>query len=413
VVDVGRKRVLFSVRANKPRVMMSNTKLFTTAAALEAFGGKGTTVESLVGALKTAGLARVRGGVVGDGSLFDSELGPPRWQLNDTPPGPVGALQCNRGIVGDSVFGTQFAIDPAAFAAEGLQRALVAAGVVVEGTARAGPTPSGAVDVAAVQSPPLSTLVRLVNKPSDNLLAETLAKRLGLRAGGRGTRAAGVAAALRFGGRLGVRATIHTGSGAFPFPRAAPRQLVRLLVRMRRLRTFRVLRRSLPIAGRDGTLGDRMRSAPAQHRCRAKTGSHFSDTPAQQASVLSGYCRTADGSLIAFSIMMNRVKDVLAGHRRLRRVALAHCLPPRQRLHRHGDGRAEQHPNRPEVPRPGGDPYADQEKVEDGQRTRIGAPPAPAPQRARRRRVGGLGFAQRRGGEDEPCIEARHQPNAQ
>ena len=38
VVDVGRKRVLFSVRANKPRVLMSNTTLFTTAAALEAFG---------------------------------------------------------------------------------------------------------------------------------------------------------------------------------------------------------------------------------------------------------------------------------------------------------------------------------------------------------------------------------------
>ena len=31
---------------------------------------------------------------------------------------------------------------------------------------------------------------------------------------------------------------------------------------MRRLRTFRVLRRWLPIAGRDGTLADRMRSAP-------------------------------------------------------------------------------------------------------------------------------------------------------
>jgi hypothetical protein len=85
------------------------------ATVAAAFGGKGTTVESLVGALKTAGLARVRGGVVGDGSLFDSELGPPGWQLNDTPPGPVGALQFNRGIVGDSVFGTQFAIDPAAF----------------------------------------------------------------------------------------------------------------------------------------------------------------------------------------------------------------------------------------------------------------------------------------------------------
>jgi serine-type D-Ala-D-Ala carboxypeptidase/endopeptidase (penicillin-binding protein 4) len=260
-------------------------------------------------------LARVREGVVGDGSIVDSELGPPGWQLNDIPPGPVGALQFNRGIVGEWVLGTQFAADPPAFAAEGLRRALVAAGVVVEGSARAGPTPSGAVRLAAVQSPPLSSPVRLINKPSDNLLAETLAKRLGLRASGLGTRAAGVAAALRFARRLGVRATIHTGSGAFPFPRAAQLQLVRLLVRMRRPRTFGVLRRSLPVAGRDGTLADRMCSAPAQDRCRAKTGSHSSDAPAQQASVLSGYCRTGDGSLIAFSIMMNRVNDVLAARR--------------------------------------------------------------------------------------------------
>jgi serine-type D-Ala-D-Ala carboxypeptidase/endopeptidase (penicillin-binding protein 4) len=88
-----------------------------------------------------------------------------------------------------------------------------------------------------------------------------------------------------------------------------------LLVRMRKLRTFGVVRRSLPIAGRDGTLADRMRSAPAQGRCRAKTGSHFSDAPAEQASVLSGYCRIADGSLVAFTIMMNRVNDVLAARR--------------------------------------------------------------------------------------------------
>jgi D-alanyl-D-alanine carboxypeptidase len=45
------------------------------------------------------------------------------------------------------------------------------------------------------------------------------------------------------------------------------------------------------------------------------TGSHFSDAPAERASVLSGYCRTADGSLVAFSIMMNRVNDVLAARR--------------------------------------------------------------------------------------------------
>jgi hypothetical protein len=50
-------------------------------------------VESLVGALKAAGLTHVRGCVVGDGSIFDSELGPPGWQLNDSPPGSVGALR--------------------------------------------------------------------------------------------------------------------------------------------------------------------------------------------------------------------------------------------------------------------------------------------------------------------------------
>jgi D-alanyl-D-alanine carboxypeptidase/D-alanyl-D-alanine-endopeptidase (penicillin-binding protein 4) len=191
------------------------------AAVAAAFGGEGTAVESLVGALNAASLTHVRGGVVGDGSIFDSELGPP--PLNRSPPGTVGALQFNRGIVSQSVSGTQCAGDPAAFAADGLRRALVAAGVAVDGTARAGPTPSGVVRLAAVRSPPLSTLVRLINKTSENLLAETLAKRLGLRASGPGTGAAGVAAALRFARRLGVRARIHTGPGAFPFARVAPR----------------------------------------------------------------------------------------------------------------------------------------------------------------------------------------------
>jgi D-alanyl-D-alanine carboxypeptidase/D-alanyl-D-alanine-endopeptidase (penicillin-binding protein 4) len=361
VLDLTTGRVLFSARANRPRVMMSNTKLFTTGAALEAlgprarfetvalaaadfrpggvladdlylrgggdptlgdaaavnasFGGHGATVEDLAVRLRAAGLRHLSGRVVGDGSLFDSELGPPAWELNDTPPGPVSGLQFNRGILAQTPLGPQFSADPPAFAAEGLRRALVAAGIPVDGAAVAGPTPPDAVRLAAVKSPSLATLVRLTNKPSDNLLAETIAKQLGLKASGRGTRRAGVAAALRFGRRLGVRAEIHTGSGAFPYPRAAPRQLVKLLVALRKLRTFGALRDSLPIAGRDGTLADRMRAAPARGRCRAKTGSNFSDNQAEQASVLSGYCQTRRGHLVVFSLMMNRVPDVLAARR--------------------------------------------------------------------------------------------------
>jgi D-alanyl-D-alanine carboxypeptidase/D-alanyl-D-alanine-endopeptidase (penicillin-binding protein 4) len=345
VLDLTRDQVLFARRAGTPRVMMSNTKLFTTGAALQAFGpgkrfattalgnaqlgadgvlagdlylrGGGdptfgdASARRLVSKLEAAGLRRVTGAVVGDGSLFDSELGPPQWQLNDTPPGPVGALQFNRGIVAVTPQ-VAFTDDPPALAAARLRAVLIAGGVAVDGQSRSGRTPKAAERLAAVSSPTLATLVRLTNKPSDNLFAETIAKLLGRRTSGHGTRRAGVAAALRFGRRLGVKAEIHTGSGAFPYPRAAPRQLVKLLVRVRKLSIFGALRASLPIAGRDGTLADRMKAPPARGRCRAKTGSNFSDNQAEQASVLSGYCATRSGHLLVFSLMMNAVPDVEA-----------------------------------------------------------------------------------------------------
>jgi serine-type D-Ala-D-Ala carboxypeptidase/endopeptidase (penicillin-binding protein 4) len=346
VLDLTRHKVLFARRAGKPRVMMSNTKLFTTGAALEAFGpskrfattalgtarvgadgvlagdlyvrGGGdpsfgdAAARRLVAGLKAAGLRRVAGGVVGDGSLFDSELGPPAWELNDTPPGPVGALQFNRGITAAGPTGPFFTNDPPALAAAGIKAALVAGGIAVDGAARSGVTPRQAKSLAAVQSPTLATLVRLTNKPSDNLFAETIAKLLGRRTSGQGTRKAGVAAALRFGRRLGVKADIKTGSGAFPYAHSTPRQLVKLLVRVRNLKIFPALRASLPIAGRDGTLADRMKAPPAQGRCRAKTGSNFSPNQVEQASVLSGYCGTRSGRLVVFSLMMNAVPDVEA-----------------------------------------------------------------------------------------------------
>ena len=92
----------------------------------------------------------------------------------------MSGLQFNRGIAGQGPFGPLFAPDPAALAADGLRRALVAAGVPVAGAAAVGATPPGAVPLAHVESPSVSTLVRLINKPSDNLLAETLTKQLGL-----------------------------------------------------------------------------------------------------------------------------------------------------------------------------------------------------------------------------------------
>jgi D-alanyl-D-alanine carboxypeptidase/D-alanyl-D-alanine-endopeptidase (penicillin-binding protein 4) len=73
---------------------------------------------------------------------------------------------------------------------------------------------------------------------------------------------------------------------------------------------------SLSIAGRDGTLVDRMRRGPARGHCHAKTGT-LSDV-----SALSGYCEARSGELYAFSLLMNRVSVPLA-HRLQDRIAQA------------------------------------------------------------------------------------------
>ena len=58
---------------------------------------------------------------------------------------------------------------------------------------------------------------------------------------------------------------------------------------------------SLAIAGRDGTLKDRMRRGAARGSCRGKTGT------LSNVSALSGYCTARSGDVYAFSILMNGV----------------------------------------------------------------------------------------------------------
>jgi D-alanyl-D-alanine carboxypeptidase/D-alanyl-D-alanine-endopeptidase (penicillin-binding protein 4) len=68
---------------------------------------------------------------------------------------------------------------------------------------------------------------------------------------------------------------------------------------MARRPDFAVFRRSLAIAGVDGTLKDRMRGTAAAGNVRAKTGT------LNAASSLSGYVTTASGHTLSFSMLMN------------------------------------------------------------------------------------------------------------
>ena len=353
VLDATGERVLFAWRAGEPRILASNTKIFTTAAALDRLGpastlstrvvgsgslddegtwrgdlylrgggdptfgsgpfvrrayGTGASVDALAAKLEAAGIASVRGRVLGDEGRFDALRGGPdsRYAISRDV-GPLSALSYNRGLANER--GSAFQLNPPAFAAARLDAALERRGVEVRGTPRAGLARAGADELAAVESPTLARLAQITNKRSDNFFAETLLKALGARGGGPGTTAAGALAATAFAREVGARPRLADGSGLARANRASPRHVATALDRLRGRELYPAFYESLPIAGRDGTLRERMRSGPARGRCRAKTGT------LRDVSTLSGYCSSARGAVVVFSILMNRVGP--AGARRL------------------------------------------------------------------------------------------------
>jgi D-alanyl-D-alanine carboxypeptidase/D-alanyl-D-alanine-endopeptidase (penicillin-binding protein 4) len=91
------------------------------------------------------------------------------------------------------------------------------------------------------------------------------------------------------------------GSGLSRSNQASPKAVARLLDRARGRAWFDDFHDSLAVAGRSGTLRDRMRDGAARGRCRAKTGT------LRDVSALSGYCTSRSRDRIVFSILMNRV----------------------------------------------------------------------------------------------------------
>jgi D-alanyl-D-alanine carboxypeptidase/D-alanyl-D-alanine-endopeptidase (penicillin-binding protein 4) len=360
VVDLSgdKPRAVFRWRQQRPRILASNTKLFTTTAALDRFGTEGTlgtevlgtgeldtegvfrggiylrgggdptfgsrgfttrsygggaTVQDLAALLEDIGIERITGRVWGDESAFDSLRGGPDSGYGVSPwVGPLSALSYNRGLFTEG--GRGFQANPPAFAAARLDAALEARGVKVRLKPHAGITPGGARVLASIDSPPMSRLIRLTNKPSDNFFAETLLKDLAHQAGGRGTTTAGARISASHANGLGVRATLVDGSGLSRSDRASPQGIVKLLTAMYASEDSDVFVDSLPIAGRDGTLFDRMRRGAARDRCRGKTGT------LSNVSALSGYCEARSGDNYAYSILMNGVYPT--GARRLQDLML-------------------------------------------------------------------------------------------
>jgi D-alanyl-D-alanine carboxypeptidase/D-alanyl-D-alanine-endopeptidase (penicillin-binding protein 4) len=324
-MDLATGTVLFSQNPALPLAPASNEKLPLTFAALSNLGPNyrietdvlgegsqdGTTFDgaivlkgsgdptlstaglrSLATQLRAAGIRHVTGGVVGDESYFDTRRTVAGWKpsfyINESP--PLSAL------VVDRARGTR---NPALAAATSFRAVLRKAGVAVDGAASVGDVDDFAVPLAQLDSPTLASIIRFMDRESDNFTAELLLKQLGAVVLDRGTSAAGASVVMQTLAEAniptaGVR--IVDGSGLSQLDRLTGNTVAALLRAAWNDPSVRPsLVAALPVAGVNGTLQDRLRTPPARGRVLAKTGT------TSEASALSGYVSTR----FLFTVLQN------------------------------------------------------------------------------------------------------------
>jgi D-alanyl-D-alanine carboxypeptidase/D-alanyl-D-alanine-endopeptidase (penicillin-binding protein 4) len=170
------------------------------------------------------------------------------------------------------------------------------------GTLRVAPTPADARPLLSFDSLTLGEIVRLTNKFSSNLMARHLlltlgGERLGLPA----TPAKGAAAIGEWGRERGLPLedmVIDNGSGLSRDTRITVRQMAAVLGAAYHSRYAPEFLASLPLAGVDGTLRSRMKSAPAG-TVRLKTG-HLDGV-----SGVAGYVTTPAGRTYVLVSLVN------------------------------------------------------------------------------------------------------------
>lgn len=201
--------------------------------------------------------------------------------------------------------------DPGYFTADALRTYLAAHGVTVDGPivhlARRFDN-QGEV-IATVTTAPVAGLIKRMNKPSQNFFAESLTKLSGEKYRRQhpdftGTSwEAGAAAANDFLTRHHIVTTAFRavdGSGLSRENRVTARLLTELLATMSTHPYAKAFRDSLPIAGIDGSLRNRLKNVKGQ--VQAKTGSIGG------VRALSGYATTTDGRTLAFSLLCNDIQ---------------------------------------------------------------------------------------------------------
>lgn len=196
--------------------------------------------------------------------------------------------------------------EPAQHAAALLASLLAERGIKVDGKVRAlhdpDPLEASRTVLAEHLSIRLGDAVKLVNKISQNLHAEVLL-RTSARQSGRWADPEDLQKFPQdFYAKVGIGAddVVQTdGSGLSRHDLVTPRAFVALLEYAQKQKWFAEYYASLPVAGVDGTLKERMKDSEITGRIHAKTGS------VSHVRTLSGFAETVSGRRLVFSFMSN------------------------------------------------------------------------------------------------------------
>lgn len=266
-------------------------------------------LSAFVDSVRSLGVDTIRGNLYADLSMKDADRLGEGWCWDDDNPVLTPLL-----INGKDGFVEEF------------KSRLHRAGITVEGEVKEARTPSDAIRKCTVKRAVKDILPRMMKK-SDNLYSESLFYHLAA------SRVHSAPVTAKDGRRmmnrliekLGYDASdyyIADGSGLSLYNYVSPELEVAFLkYAYRHDRIYVPLYASMPIAGMDGTLDDRMRRGYARGNVHAKTGT------VTGVSGLAGYCTAANGHVLCFSIINMGIRHASSGRRFQDSVCEALCRP--------------------------------------------------------------------------------------
>jgi len=223
--------------------------------------------------------------------------------------------------------------DPVRYAAEAFRLSLIRRGIAVDGHAvTMSESLKNAPVLATYASLPMRSYIALMLKPSDNLIAESLIRVMGLSAASpvsgsehaaAGSYASGHLREKQYFQSIGIApeaCDFSDGSGVSRRDNVTADAVCTLLLAMTRSPNYKDFYAGLPVMGIDGTLKNRMKGTAFVGKTHAKTGTLTG------ACALSGYFTAQSGDGYVFSILLNNYPGKVSRVREIQDSLLAYWI---------------------------------------------------------------------------------------